>query len=73
MEVSQETCVFVHPRVRRIALNEKDKQFYLDDKFYDKNKILMRPIFYPVSSRASPKVQDLERSLEKKLRSKFNC
>ena len=73
MEVLHETCVFVHPRVRKIALNEKDKEFYLDDRFYEKNKILLRPIFYPISINASSKIQDLERSLEKKLRSKFNC
>ena len=73
MEVSYETCVFVHPRVRKIALNEKDKQFYLDDRIYEKNRISMRPIFYSISNKASQHIQDLEKSLEKKLRAKYNC
>ena len=73
MEISEQTCVFTRPRINRIALNEKDKLFYLDDRFYEKNKILIRPIFYPISLKVSPMIQDLERSLEKKLRVKYNC
>ena len=72
MELS-ETCVFIRPRVRKIALSEKDKQFYLDDRYYEMNKILIKPIFYSRSTYASQHIQDLEKTLEKKLKSKFNC
>jgi hypothetical protein len=72
MELS-EMCVFINPRIRKIALNERDKQFYLDDIYYGKNKILLRPVFYPTSKKASQQIQDLEITLEKKLRTKYNC
>jgi len=65
MDLNTEIFKYSFNYTKKIPLNEKDKNFYLDEDFYFKNKNFDKPIYYKCNNQT-------EKELENKLRKKYN-
>ncbi len=72
MNLNFEIGNYGKPNNKNMFLSEKDKEFFLNDNL-DSTKLFIKPKLYSISISASKEVQDYEKSLELKLKTKFNC
>ncbi len=72
MNLNFEIGNYTNPINKNLFLSEKDKEFFLNDNL-DSTKLFVKPKLYSISTTASKEVQDYEKSLELKLKTKFNC
>ena len=65
MDLNSENFNYGRRNLKKIPLTEKDKEFYLDEDFYFKNKNFDKPVYYKCNNQT-------EKDLENKLRKKYN-
>ena len=65
MDLNYENFKYGRHNLKKIPLTEKDKEFYLDEDFYFKNKNFDKPVYYKCNNQT-------EKELENKLRKKYS-
>ena len=72
MELNFEIGNYRKPQNKNLFFGEKEKQLLLNENFTS-SKLFNKPVLYNLSKNTSKEIQEYEKTLELKLRKKFNC